>query len=298
MPRCHVNAYAGAQQIAALDTNDIQAIDRMSMTLRGPYFPERVLSSLTQHFARMLNVTHLHVNGNNTTPRELDMTAIAEMPQLRHLELHRIINGVYLPQGDKMSTLTYLHLDKTTPLQVTEPWWEFDDLGEMFKRTKRQFKWHGPSTLLHLNIQRNTSTQRYNWIAELTNLKSLRILQPRARAPLRLPCLAHLSTLTHLDISNGEQAPINMYACAHLSNLSLARLYHFHTLKHLKMLEITSTLQHLDIRKCFRLPHSAFSAIHGAGLATLRLCGLPNAIPTPLPPTRMGATGTVDQNMH
>ena len=275
MPRCHVHDYAGAQQIAALDTNDIQAIDRMSMTLRGPYSPERVLSSLTQHFARMLNVTHLHVNGNNTTPRELNMTAIAEMPQLRHLELHRIINGVYLPQGDKMSTLTYLHLDKTTPLQVTEPWWEFDDSGEMFRRKKRQSRWHGPSTLLHLNIQRNTSTQLYHWIAELTNLMSLRILQPRARAPLRLPCLAHLSTLTHLDISNGEQAPINMYACAHLSNLSLARLYHFHTLKHLKMLEITSTLQHLDIRKCFRLPHSAFSTIHGAGLAILRLCGLP-----------------------
>ncbi len=108
MPRCHVNDYAGAQQIAALDTNDIQAIDRMSMTLRGPYSPERVLSSLTQHFARMLNVTHLHINGNNTTPRELDMTAIPEMQQLRHLELHRIINGVYLPQGDRMSILTYL----------------------------------------------------------------------------------------------------------------------------------------------------------------------------------------------
>ena len=41
------------------------------------------------------------------------------------------------------------------------------------------------------------------------------------------------------------------------------------------MLETTSTLQHLDIRKCFRLPHSAFSTIHGAGLAILRLCGLP-----------------------
>jgi Leucine-rich repeat (LRR) protein len=273
-PRCHVNGYAGVQQIAALDTNHIQAIERISITLRGPYFPERVLSSLTQHFARMLNVTHLHVNGNNTTPRELDMTAIAEMQQLRHLELHRIINGVYLPQGDKLSTLTYLHLDMTTPIQVTEAWWEYDELGEMLN-PDCQFDWHGPSNLRHLNIQRNTSTQLYKWIAELTNLKSLRILQPRSRAPLRLPCLAHLSALTHLDISNGEQAQINMYACAHLSNLSLARLYHFHTLRHLNMLENTSTLQHLDIRKCFRLPHSAFSAIHGVVLATLRLCGLP-----------------------
>jgi hypothetical protein len=132
---------------------------------------------------------------------------------------------------------------------------------------RRRF-WRGPTNLQHLNITCNTSSQLYTWITDLTNLKSLRILQPHFRAPLRLPCLAHLSALTHLDISNGEQARINLYTCTHLSNLSLARLYHFHTLRHLDMLENTSTLQHLEIRRCFRLTHSAFSAIHSVGLSS------------------------------
>ena len=48
------------------------------------------------------------------------------------------------------------------------------------------------------------------------------------------------------------------------------------------------------------LPPTTFSILYDTrgGSRHSQTVRPPNAIPTPLPPTRMGATGTVDQNMH
>ena len=177
-----------------------------------------------------------------------------------------------LPQGDNLSTLTILHLCTSAPSLTTIP----SNLRQPFVTPPRHTqRWRGPANLEQLTITRNKSLQDYSWITDLTNLRSLRILQPLVR--VRIPCvLTNMTTLTMLDTTDDDRAPTNLAAFARLKNLKLARLSHLDDREEVvrNLLTNNANLDHLEIGQCYYMSHHVFCKIDVSSLITMRLCGL------------------------
>jgi hypothetical protein len=193
MPRCQINSQYGAHRILQLANNDISTIHRLAVTVPDNFLhAHTVLTLMSEAWPRLVNVTHLHIDGaGHDAQREKapNLTALAAMPNLQHLELFDMPCGIMLPQGDNLSTLTILHLCTSAPSLTTIP----SNLRQPFVTPPRHTqRWRGPANLEQLTITRNKSLQDYSWITDLTNLRSLRILQPLVR--VRIPCV-----LTHND---------------------------------------------------------------------------------------------------
>jgi len=265
MPRCHINSQYGVHHILQLATDDISTIHRLAVTVPDNFLHvHTVIALMSEAWPRLVNVTHLHIDGAGHDARDgreqaPNLTALATIQNLQHLELFDMPCGVLLPQGDNLSTLTSLHLCASAPSLTTIP----SNSHLPFVTPPRHTQlWRGPANLKQLTITRNKSGQDYTWITDLTNLRSLRILQPLIR--VKIPCiLTHMTTLTMLDTTDDDRAPTNLAAFARLKNLKLARLSHLDDREDVvrNLLTNNANLDHLEIGQCYYMSHHVFCNI-------------------------------------